>query len=112
MFESIIWISVFFLSGLILNINMEFEIFEQIINIGILSFSILLFILSIIAFRKTGLKKIIYASIAFILFTIQLTYEILGDMINQFETPYNDLIISSITLFILVLFFFAVFRKN
>ena len=112
MFESIIWISVFFLFWSDIKYNMEFEIFEQIINIGILSFSILLFILSIIAFRKTGLKKIIYASIAFLLFTIQLTYEILGDMINQFETPYNDLIISSITLFILVLFFFAVFRKN
>ncbi|HZL24205.1 MAG TPA: hypothetical protein VFC05_12835 [Nitrososphaeraceae archaeon] len=112
MIESIISISVFFLSGLILNISIDFEVFEQIINIGILSFSLLLFIISIIAYRKTGLKKIIYASLAFILFTIQLTYEILGDTIYQVETPYNDLIISSITLFILLLFFFAVFRKN
>lgn len=113
MIESSIFIkSVFFLSNLILNISQGSELLEQIINIAILCFSILLFILSINAYLKTKLKIILYASTAFILFTIQLVFEILGDTFSNIETPMNEIIVSSITLAILILFFLAVVRKN
>ncbi len=112
MIESIILISAFLLSNLMLNISLESETLEQIVNTGILCFSVLLFILSINAYRKTRLKIILYASIAFILFTIQLSLEILGDTISAIENPYNELLVSSITLSILVLFFLAIIRKS
>lgn len=113
MIESSIFIkSIFFLSNLILNISQGSELLEQIINIAILCFSILLFILSINAYLKTKLKIILYASTAFILFTIQLVFEILGDTFSNIETPINEIIVSSITLAILILFFLAVVRKN
>ena len=113
MIESSIFIkSIFFLSNLILNISQQSELLEQIINIAILCFSILLFILSINAYLKTKLKIILYASTAFILFTIQLVFEILGDTISNIETPLNEIIVSSITLAILILFFLAVVRRN
>ena len=111
MIESIVLISAF-LSNLMLNISLESETLEQIVNTGILCFSVLLFILSINAYRKTRLKIILYASIAFILFTIQLSLEIVEDTINTVENPYNELVVSSITLSILVLFFLAIVRKS
>ena len=111
MIESIVLISAF-LSNLMLNISLESETLEQIVNTGILCFSVLLFILSINAYRKTRLKIILYASIAFILFTIQLSLEIVEDTISTIENPYNELLVSSITLSILVLFFLAIVRKS
>ena len=76
-------------------------------------FSILLLAISISALRKTGLKKIAYASAAFALFAIQLFYEYLEENIfNMLDTPYTDIILSSMTLAILVLFFLVVVKKR
>ena len=49
------------------------------IEIGIIVLSVLLFSLSIIAFRRTGLLRILFASAAFILFAIQLFLEYVTD---------------------------------
>jgi signal transduction histidine kinase len=75
-------------------------------------FSILLFALSISAYRKTGFKKLIYAAIAFALFAVQLLIQSLEDSFELFDMGYTSLIISSMTLAILVLFFLAIVQKN
>ena len=66
-----------------------------------------------LAYRRTGLKKIIFAAIAFSLFAAQL---ILGSLEESFglleETPIIDILSSSMTLAILVLFFLAIVRKS
>jgi hypothetical protein len=85
---------------------------EQMIKIGITAFSILLLGLSISAYRKTRLKAIVYAAIAFGLFALQIFFDYLEDSIEDFETPYNDVIMLGITLAILVLFFMAIVRKR
>ncbi len=97
------------------NIPMEvepLEPLEQAIKIAIAAFSIILFGLSISAYKKTGFKKIVYAAVAFGLFAVQMLYDYLVDSIEALDIPLSDIIITSITLAILTLFFFAVVRKK
>jgi hypothetical protein len=95
--------------------QMEFEPYEpitQAIKIAIAAFSLLLLGLSISAYKKTALKRILYAAIAFGLFAIQMFVDYLEDAIEAFDTPYTDVIFFGITLAILVLFFMAIVRKK
>ncbi len=98
-------------SGLFL----QAEMFED-IEIAIMAitgiFSLLLLALSISAYRKTGLKKIIYAATAFALFGIQLLFESLEEAFEVLDTGYGSIITSSMTLAILILFFLAIVQKN
>jgi hypothetical protein len=76
-------------------------------------FSIILLALSITAYKNTGLKKIKYAIAAFGLFAAFLLYESLEHTFKaSFNTSYIDMIISSMTLAIVVLFFLAIIRKK
>lgn len=82
------------------------------IEIGIIVLSISLFALSLIAFRRSGLTRILFASAAFALFAIQLFLELGDDLINFVSDVEADIILSVITLAILLLFFLAILRKN
>jgi hypothetical protein len=84
----------------------------QLIKVGIAAFSLLLLGLSISAYRKTALKGIIYAAIAFGLFAAQLFFDYLEDAVEGWEQPFNDVIFYAMTLAILVLFFLAIIRKS
>jgi len=99
------------LSSFILEIE-SFEGLENGIALGIAIFSILLLALSITAFKKTGLKVTIYAIIIFALFAIQQILEYLEEIFITLDTPIIDVIISSMTLAILVLFFLAIVRTK
>jgi hypothetical protein len=86
---------------------------ESIILAAIGIFSLLLLALSVLAYRRTGLKKIIYAAIAFSLFAIQLILESLEESLGILEEPpIGDILSSSMTLAILILFFMAIIRRN
>lgn len=89
-----------------------YEPLEQLIKIGIAAFSVLLLGLSLSAYKKTALKGILYAAVAFGLFAVQMFFDYLGDMVEGFEQPYSDIIFYAMTLAILVLFFLAVVRRN
>ena len=95
--------------------QIEFEPYEpitQAIKIAIAAFSVLLLGLSISAYRKTGLRRLVYAAVAFGLFALQLFFDYLEDAVPAFDTPYADVIFFGITLAILVLFFMAIVRKK
>ena len=98
-------------SGLFLQTDI-FENIETIIVAVTGIFSLLLLALSISAYRKTGLKRIIYAAIAFAMFGIQLLFESLEDTFEALDTGYGSVITSSLTLAILVLFFLAIVQRN
>lgn len=85
---------------------------ENVLKIVIGAFSLLLLALSISAYKKTGFKKIIYAIVAFALFGIQALFDFLADNVKILGTAYNDVILLTMTLAILVLFFLAVVKKN
>jgi hypothetical protein len=98
-------------SGLFLQTDIFENIETTIVAVtGILS--LLLLALSISAYRKTGLKRIIYAAMAFALFGIQLLFESLEDTVEALDTGYGSVITSSMTLAILILFFLAIVQKN
>ena len=104
-------------SGFFLQTGLSEEEWYDSIESAILAttgiFSLLLLALSILAYRRTGLRKIIFAAIAFSLFAIQL---ILGSLEETFgfleEPPIGDILTASLTLAILVLFFLAIVRKE
>jgi Na+/glutamate symporter len=103
------------LSTIFFSVISEIDSFERLesgIALGIAVFSILLLALSITAFKKTGLKVTIYAIIIFALFAIQQILEYLGEIFITLDTPIADVIISSMTLAILVLFFLAIVRTK
>ena len=104
-------ISLILFSGLFLQTDI-FENIETIIVAITGIFSLLLLALSISAYRKTGLKRIIYAAIAFAMFGIQLLFESLEDTFEALDTGYGSVITSSLTLAILVLFFLAIVERN
>lgn len=90
-----------------------YEPIEQVIKIGISAFSVLLAGLSVYAYKRTAIRGIIYAAIAFGLFAIQMLFEYLEDEVEGFDAPYNDIIFLGMTLAILALFFLAiVWRKS
>ena len=95
--------------------EMEVEPYEpitQAIKIAIAAFSLLLLGLSISAYKKTAIKRILYAAIAFGLFAIQMFFDYLEDAAEGFDTAYSDIIFYGLTLAILVLFFIAIVRKR
>jgi hypothetical protein len=109
----------FVFSGLLLQTDIDegedewYDSIESIIQAAIGVFSLLLLGLSILAYRRTGLKKIIFAAIAFSLFAIQLILESLEETIGILEEPpIGDILSASMTLAILVLFFLAIVRKS
>jgi len=89
-----------------------FEPVTQAIKIGIAAFSLLLLGLSVSAYRKTHLKRLVYAAVAFGLFALQMVVDYLEDAVPAFDTPYSDMIFFGITLAILVLFFVAIVRRK
>ena len=89
-----------------------YEPITQAIQIAIAAFSVLLLGLSISAYKKTSIKRIVYAAVAFGLFAIQIFFDYLEDAVEAFDTPYSDIIFYGMTLAILVLFFMAIVRKK
>ena len=82
------------------------------IEIGIIGFSLVLFALSLSAYRNSGMKRILFAAGAFVLFTIQLFVDYLGELFNFLEEDVTDIILSLVTLGILILFFMAIVKRK
>jgi hypothetical protein len=101
----------FIFSGLLLQSEF-FDGIERTIQAATGIFSILLLALSISAYRRTGLKKIIFAAVAFALFAVQLLIESLEDTFEVLDTGYGSVLTSAMTLAILVLFFMAIVQKK
>jgi len=85
---------------------------SNIVQLGIVGFSLVLFALSLTAYRNTGLKRILFASIAFVLFAIQLFFDYIEEFFNFFEEDTTDLLLSGITLVILILLFVSLVKRK
>lgn len=90
----------------------SFEGLENAIALGITVISLLLLALSVTAYRKTHLRITIYAIIIFALFAIQQFIDYLDNVIPALDNPITDVVISSLTLTILALFFLAIVRTK
>ena len=90
----------------------SFEGLENAIALGITVISLSLLALSVTAYRKTRLKVTIYAIIIFALFAIQQFIDYLDNIIVVLDNPITDVVVSSLTLAILALFFLAIVRTK
>ncbi len=99
------------LSAVLLEIDL-YEGLENAIAAGIGIFSLLVLALSITAYRKTGLRITIYAIVIFALFAIQQLFDYFENIIPEVDTPVTGVLVDSLTLVILVLFFLAIARPK
>jgi len=90
----------------------SFEGLEKAIALGITVISLLLLALSVTAYRKTHLRITIYAIIIFALFALQQFIDYLDDIFVELDIPITDVVISSLTLTILAVFFLAIVRTK
>ena len=90
----------------------SFEGLENAIALGITVISLLLLALSVTAYRKTRLRVTIYAIIIFALFAIQQFIDYLDNIIVALDNPITDVVVSSLMLTILALFFLAIVRTK
>jgi hypothetical protein len=93
-------------------LQIELEGLENVIAVGIGIFSLLLLALSVTAYRKTGLRITVYAIIIFALFAIQQLFDYFENLIPELDTPSTGVLLDSLTLAILVLFFLAIVRTR
>jgi hypothetical protein len=82
------------------------------VDLAIMVFSLLLLSLSLIAFKNTGLKKILYAAGAFGLFAVSLFLEYAEESMDFLGGIDIDFVGSAITLGILILFFVAIVKRR
>ena len=86
------------------------ELVEMLLYIAGSILSLILVALSIISYRKSGLKKLVYAVIAFSLFCVFLIYEGL-EHFYSLESPFTEIVIPLSGLAIILFFFLAVIKK-
>jgi peptidoglycan/LPS O-acetylase OafA/YrhL len=91
--------------------NGLFDLVEGLLYVVGTIFAAILIALSISAYRNTHLKKLLYAIIAFLLFGIFLFYEYLEHSL-PLDNPFTDIVLPSMALSILVLFFLAIVKKR
>lgn len=84
-----------------------YEGMEQAIKIGIAALSLILFALSLSAYRRTQLRRLVYAAAAFGLFAVQMVVEYVEDVFGV-GAPYASVIAPGFILGILILFFLAI----
>ena len=82
------------------------------LEVGIGIVSLILFALAITAYKNTGIKKILFAAVAFALFTVQLLIDAFEDSMGFLEEETVDIFVPLITLAILILFFVAIIKKK
>lgn len=103
------------LSTIFFSVISEIDTYEKLENgiaLGIAIFSLLLLALSVTAFKKTHLRITIYAIIIFAIFAVQQLLDYLDNIFVELDIPITDVIISSMTLAILVIFFLAIVRTK
>jgi hypothetical protein len=88
-----------------------FDLLEGVLYVTGTVFALILVALSISAYRNTGLRKLVYIMIAFLLFGTFLFFEYLEHATN-WDHPLAAIILPGMCLSSLVLFFLAVVHKK
>ena len=81
------------------------------LNIGIAIFALVLLALSISAFRKTRLDRLLVVSAAFGLFAVEVLVRQVDAVSQTFSSGMEGVILAGLDFLILLLFFVAVVRK-
>ncbi len=85
---------------------------DQLLSLGIVTFSLILTGASLIAYQQTRLKKFLIVSLAFLLYAIKEFAEHIDTVFPNLETNTVELITNSLEFLIIALFFAAVVIKE
>lgn len=85
---------------------------ESGIELGIVAFALVLFALSITAYRNTRIKKILFAASAFALFAVHIFIDSMEDYLTFLDEQIIGIILKLMLFAILVLFFVAIVKKK
>ncbi len=85
---------------------------DQLLSLGIVTFSLILTGASLIAYQQTRLKKFLIVSLAFLLYAIKEFAEHIDIVFPNLETNTVELITNSLEFLIIALFFAAVVIKE
>jgi hypothetical protein len=84
----------------------------EIFDLGSGIFAAILFVLSLIAYRKVKLKKILFVAIAFGLFAVRTILSRLDLFMPDIESSFLELMLAITSFIALSLFFLAIVRKD
>ena len=87
-----------------------YDVIEMLLYIAGSILSVFLVALSIFSYQKSGLKKLLYAAIAFSLFCAFLIYEGLEHFFSL-DNSFTDIVIPLSGLAIILFFFLAIIKK-
>jgi hypothetical protein len=88
-----------------------YHLVEMLLYIAGAILSAVLVTLSVVSYHRSGLKKLLYATIAFLLFGLFLVYESL-EHLYSLDNPFTDIVIPLSGLAIILFFFLAVVKKS
>jgi hypothetical protein len=88
-----------------------YHLVEMLLYVAGAILSAVLVVLSIVSYHKSGLKKLLYATTAFLLFGLFLVYESL-EHLYSLDNPFTDIVIPLSGLAIILFFFLAVVKKS
>jgi len=88
-----------------------YDVIEMLLYIAGSILSVFLVALSIFSYQKSGLKKLLYAAIAFSIFCVFLIYEGL-EHFYSLDNTFTDIVIPLSGLAIILFFFLAVIKKS
>jgi len=94
-----------------LDIVTQDDIIAGSVDVAIAGLSIVLTIMAISAYRKTGMPQLKFVALAFSLFSVYLATEAMQELL-PFNDDSFDLFLSVIMMSILISFFFGVMRKK
>src|ERR671924_2104628 len=87
-----------------------YDLVEMLLYVAGSILSAILVALSIVSYYRSGLKKLVYATIAFLLFGIFLIYESL-EHLYSLDNPFTDIVIPLLGLAIILFFFLVIVKK-
>jgi len=85
---------------------------QEVIEIAIAAFAVLLFALTLSAFRKTRLRRLLVVSVAFALFAVEVGILQLDDFVFTIGYATDQIVVAVMEFIILLLFFLAVIIKD
>lgn len=96
----------------LLDLDQGFETTEDVLNVAIAVFALLLLALSVSAYRRTRLRRLLLVSVAFALFAVEVLVRQLDVLVFAVGFQVDEILTTMLEFVILLLFFFAVVSKR
>ena len=90
----------------------EGEEAEEVLDVAIAIFALVLFALSLSAYKRTGLRRLLLVSVAFALFAVEVGIGQLDDFVFAVGYQTDLIVVAAMEFIILLLFFLAIVARD